>query len=128
MSDQFAHLEELRAALIKLDQRRVELVAEIQQIQNEIAVEQDPDSSGVNAHSPEGDKIRLFRELFAGRIDVFPVRFESRKSGRSGYQPACKNEWRPGVCRKPKVKCAKLPPSRKTKDQISGRDGSEEPA
>jgi hypothetical protein len=26
---------------------------------------------------------------------------------RAGYQPACKNEWQPGVCRKPKVKCAK---------------------
>ena len=107
MSDQTAQLEELRAALTKLDQRRAELVAEIQQIYNEIAAEQSPDSSEVNAHSPEADKIHLFRELFAGRTDVFPVRFESRKSGRSGYQPACKNEWRPGACRKPKVKCAK---------------------
>lgn len=97
----------LRDELVELDQRRVKLVAEIQQVQNEIAAGQSPDSSEVNAHSPEADKIRLFRELFAGRTNVFPIRFESRKSGRSGYQPACKNEWRPGVCRKPKVKCAK---------------------
>ena len=107
MSDQTAQLEELRAALRKLDQRRAELVAEIQQIHNEIVAKQSPEPSEVNAHSSEAKKTGLFRELFAGRPDVFPVRFESWKSGRSGYQPACKNEWRPGICRKPKVKCAK---------------------
>ena len=50
------------------------------------------------------DKIRLFRRLFRGRTDVYPLRWESAK-GKSGYAPACGNEWKPGVCRKPKVKC-----------------------
>jgi hypothetical protein len=77
MSDSAKRINELRAQLVGLDQRRAELVAEIQQIQKEIAVEQDPDSCEINAHSPEGDKIRLFRELFAGRSDVFPVRFNA---------------------------------------------------
>ena len=40
-------------------------------------------------------KVALFRRLFRGRTDVFPVRWES-KSGKSGYSPACVNEWRPG--------------------------------
>ena len=31
---------------------------------------------------------------------------ESAKTGRSGYSPACKNEWVQGVCQKPRVKCA----------------------
>jgi len=55
--------------------------------------------------SSEEDKIALFRSLFRGREDVFPKRFESLKSGKSGYQPACRNEWIRGICKKPKVKC-----------------------
>ncbi|MCP3430673.1 TOTE conflict system archaeo-eukaryotic primase domain-containing protein [Stutzerimonas stutzeri] len=49
-------------------------------------------------------KLALFRRLFRGRTDVFPVRWES-KAGKSGYSPACANEWRPGVCEKPRIKC-----------------------
>ena len=53
------------------------------------------------------EKIALFRSLFRGREDVFAKRFESKRTGKSGYQPACANEWVRGVCEKPKVKCAK---------------------
>jgi hypothetical protein len=41
--------------------------------------------------------------LFRGRDDVYPRRFESRKAGKSGYAPACANEWVRGVCEKPQV-------------------------
>ena len=51
------------------------------------------------------EKVALFRRLFRGRTDVYPVRWES-KAGKSGYAPACANEWRPGVCEKPRIKCA----------------------
>ncbi len=51
-------------------------------------------------------KVKLFKRLFRGRDDVFPLRWYSQKSGRSGYAPACSNEWKPGVCQKPRVKCA----------------------
>ena len=37
---------------------------------------------------------------------MFPKRFESTKTGKSGYQPCCRNEWIRGICEKPKVKCA----------------------
>jgi superfamily II DNA or RNA helicase len=50
------------------------------------------------------DKIALFRKLFRGRIDVYPLRWTSSK-GTSGYSPACGNEWKPDICRKPEVKC-----------------------
>ncbi|NAT15062.1 hypothetical protein CU666_04475 [Pseudomonas syringae pv. actinidifoliorum] len=50
------------------------------------------------------NKIALFRSLFRGRADVYPVRWES-KTGKSGYAPACANEWRPGICEKPRIKC-----------------------
>uniref|UniRef100_UPI0027BA9536 TOTE conflict system archaeo-eukaryotic primase domain-containing protein n=1 Tax=Desulfobulbus sp. TaxID=895 RepID=UPI0027BA9536 len=44
------------------------------------------------------------RRLFRGRTYVFPIRWQSTK-GSAGYSPACRNEWKPGVCHKPKVKC-----------------------
>lgn len=30
---------------------------------------------------------------------------ESNKTGKSGYSPACANEWRSGVCEKAHTKC-----------------------
>jgi superfamily II DNA or RNA helicase/very-short-patch-repair endonuclease len=60
----------------------------------------------VHHRSPPAAKIALFRSLFRGRDDVYPRRFQSRKTGKAGYQPACANEWAKGLCEKPKVKCA----------------------
>lgn len=51
------------------------------------------------------EKVSIFRNLFKGRPDVYAIRWESR-IGKSGYSPACGNEWYPGVCGKPLVKCA----------------------
>ncbi len=50
-------------------------------------------------------KVALFRRRFRGRTDVYPVRWESRTTGKSVYAPACANEWRAGVCEKPRIKC-----------------------
>lgn len=52
------------------------------------------------------EKIALFRRLFRGRTDVFPVRWEGKTSGKNGYAPACANEWRAGICEKPRIKCS----------------------
>ena len=52
------------------------------------------------------EKVALFRRLFRGRTDVYPVRWEGKTSGKSGYAPACANEWRAGVCEKPRIKCS----------------------
>ncbi len=54
---------------------------------------------------PAASKLRLFRDLFRGREDVFSVRWENHRQGRSGYSPRCANEWQRGVCGKPKVRC-----------------------
>lgn len=51
-------------------------------------------------------KVALFKRLFRGREDLFPVRWQSRASGKTGYSPACANEWLAGVCEKPRIKCA----------------------
>src|SRR5258708_2274920 len=83
----------------------------------------------ITKHSPPAAKIALFRSLFRGREDVYPRRFESRKTGRGGYAPACANEWVRGVCEKPRIKCAECPNRRflpvtdeVVRQHLSGRD------
>ncbi|MDL2318697.1 DEAD/DEAH box helicase family protein [Eubacteriales bacterium OttesenSCG-928-A19] len=63
---------------------------------------------GINKYSPSEDKIALFLSLFRGREDVYARQWQSR-DGKIGYSPACKNEWVPGICGKPKAKCASCP-------------------
>ncbi len=63
--------------------------------------------SSVNNHSSPEEKIAFFRALFRGREDVFARRWQSAASGKSGYSPACANEWKPGLCPKPKGSCSK---------------------
>ena len=60
----------------------------------------------VHLQSTSQAKVALFRSLFRGREDVYARRFESRKTGKSGYAPACGNEWIRGTCEKPRIRCA----------------------
>jgi superfamily II DNA or RNA helicase/very-short-patch-repair endonuclease len=85
----------------------------------------------IHRHSAPEDKIALFRSLFRGREDVYPRRFESRRTGKTGYSPVCANEWVKGICEKPKIKCAECQHRRflpVTDDVIrchlSGQDGN----
>jgi len=64
-----------------------------------------PSRKTITNESSEEEKILLFQSLFRGRTDVYPKRFESKTTGRSGYQPDCRNEWLRPLCRKPRVKC-----------------------
>lgn len=73
----------------------------------------------------------MFRSLFRGREDVYPRRFESRRTGKSGYAPACANEWVPGICDKPRIKCIDCPHRRflpvtneVVRRHLSGQDDS----
>ena len=67
-----------------------------------LATVPEPDTS----HLSPAEKVTLFRRLFRGRTDAYPIRWESKNTGKSGYAPACANEWRAGVCEKPRIKCA----------------------
>lgn len=62
--------------------------------------------SSLHGHSPPSEKIACFRSLFQGRTDVYPQRFESVRTGKAGYSPACSNEWVRGVCERPRIKCS----------------------
>jgi len=65
----------------------------------------DSKNNEVGKYSTPASKISLFMSLFRGRADVFARRWQNKK-GLSGYSPSCNNEWRPGICHKPKGKCS----------------------
>jgi superfamily II DNA or RNA helicase len=65
----------------------------------------EPEPEPLRSSLSTADKVALFRRLFRGRTDVYPVRWEGKTSGKTGYAPACANEWRAGVCEKPRIKC-----------------------
>ena len=115
MKDQNSINEKIRAAeqeLAALDAKRTALKVRIEQLQSlkqSIADEQLPfdqsSKSNVTNDSTQEEKIAFFRSLFRGREDVYPKRFESKRSGKSGYQPVCQKEWIRPFCQKPKIKC-----------------------
>lgn len=117
--DSIAEIEAVRRRLAEIDRERAKLSERLA----ELEAAQTPATIGVPAHevgattaiasvtnnSTPTEKIAHFRRLFGGRTDVFPARWENPKSGKSGYAPACANEWVRGVCGKPQVKCGECP-------------------
>ena len=107
--------EQIKAVELELailDAKREALKDRIRQLKGlkqSIADEQLPFSqrseSNVANESTQEQKIALFRSLFRGRADVYSRRFESKRTGKSGYQPVCRNEWIRPFCQKPKIKC-----------------------
>lgn len=63
----------------------------------------------VHNHSTPQEKINLFKSVFKGRADVYAKRWHSTKTGKSGYQPVCENEWDIYLCDKKKFKCNVCP-------------------
>jgi superfamily II DNA or RNA helicase len=105
-------IQALESELSTLDAKRKALKERIRQLKcskQSIADEQLPfdrlSVPNVTNDSAQKQKIALFRLLFRGREDVYPRRFESKRTGKSGYQPVCRNEWIRPICQKPKIKC-----------------------
>lgn len=63
----------------------------------------------INNYSTAEDRLTLFMSLFRGREDIFARRWYSPKTGKSGYQPVCENEWDNELCDKHKYKCNACP-------------------
>ena len=59
-------------------------------------------TSSQPVHLTKAEKVRYFMSLFRGRADVFAKRWEKKDGSKSGYSPACKNEWVRGFCKKGK--------------------------
>jgi len=100
------------------------LEIELQELDNKRAVLQNKLNSAhielkkltLSTSLPETDqifsseqKIKIFMNLFRGRKDVFPKRWNNKKTGKTGYSPACFNEWIKGKCNKPQIKCSDCP-------------------
>lgn len=63
----------------------------------------------VSRSSSSQEKIALFKSLFAGRTDVFSLRWHNQKTNKSGYSPVCANKWQSGKCDLKKFSCASCP-------------------
>ncbi len=53
----------------------------------------------VHASSATEEKVAFFGALFAARTDVYAVRYDNRRSGRTGWVPAMRGGFRKGVPR-----------------------------
>lgn len=112
-----SRIPSLQARLAALDRERNAIAAQIEELKSVrnaklAAISADAGSLGVpsvTAASPAADKLALLKSLFRGRADVFPRRWENTRTGKSGYAPACRNEWIRGICGKPRVRCGECP-------------------
>ena len=113
-ADDHAEIALLKKRLAELDVERERLLASLEQLQQRNNADAKLSSQVLNAASAatarsNAEKVTLFRSLFRGRDDVFPLRWENSNSGKAGYSPACHNEWVRGICEKPRVKCSDCP-------------------
>jgi superfamily II DNA or RNA helicase len=111
-------IEKAEALLSRLETEQGQARTRLASLREELA-SQGRAEPGIRVHPPATpaqqaarnpqEKVRLFRQLFRGRGDVFPTRFVSKKTGKPGYAPACTNKFVRGVCELPKVKCGDCP-------------------
>lgn len=113
-SDLEQEITKIEAELASIDKKRKKLLSELSQLRQQVLQKNATPQLSLNLQTPtidkstsQAEKISLFRALFRGREDVFPRRFENRNSGKSGFAPVCRNEWKTGVCQKPKISCQK---------------------
>ncbi len=108
-----AEIAERKVAVRTLDRQRVAAQGELRRLEAALAAVEDASpvassettGSGTPVPATAAEKIALFRSLFRGRDDVYPKLWVNAKSARTGYAPACANEWVRGVCEKPRVRC-----------------------
>jgi len=99
-----SEINQIQKRLHILDEERAQLLARLKHLEKnnvKLPATKSDNSKPLSASK----KIAIFRSLFRGREDVYPLRWDNKKTGRSGYSLACGNEWMSGVCDKPKIKC-----------------------
>lgn len=102
--------QELLAAYNKLLMENELLHKEIDRLQSLLSSKGASSALPVmKQHLSLEEKVDVFRNLFKGREDVFARRWYSRTSGKSGYQPVCRNEWDRQLCDKKRFKCTECP-------------------
>ncbi|MDP2922610.1 MAG: hypothetical protein Q8O30_02670 [Candidatus Omnitrophota bacterium] len=96
-------IQKLDSDVSSLNQQKQQLLRElkfIRIIEHSVTISEEISSE---------EKVKLFKELFRGRTDVYAKRWISRKTGKSGYSPVCKNEWVPKICQRATTRCSECP-------------------
>ena len=91
--------EELQQLRDKCLSEKTAAYIDIDHLPKEAILEQ-PDML-ITQNSTSKEKVELFQSLFKGRADVCAKRWKNKP----GYSPYCYNDFKPGVCNKPKIKC-----------------------
>jgi len=71
-----------------------------------------PRDAGTSRRRPKygkEEKLAIFAQLFRGRDDVYPARWENTRRGTSGYMPDCSNKFVESVCHIKTTKCGQCP-------------------
>jgi len=96
-------IRKLDSSLSSLNQQKQQLLRELKSVpisEHSITISEEISSD---------EKVKLLKELFRGRTDVYAKHWTSRKTGKSGYSPVCKNEWVSKICQRSTVRCSECP-------------------
>lgn len=100
-------LKKIDEQIALLSELRNKCLNQLQAIEHEV---KSPVSPPVVSSELTADaKIALFKSYFRGRNDVYARLWVNNSTGKRGYSPACKHEWRRELCKKPSVKCSECP-------------------
>jgi len=99
----------LESQLEELERRKSQLQNELEKARSELQSLLSAPLMEKSKNFSSNEKLSIFMNLFRGREDVFPKRWDNQKTGKSGYSPACHNEWVKGICKKPHIKCGDCP-------------------
>ena len=102
-------IEEARAARTRLEALRADLTVSENPEAARAATPAAKVRDQTYSSRTSAEKVALFRTVFRGREDIFPVRFLSTRTGKAGYAPACRNKFVRGVCELLKIKCGECP-------------------
>jgi superfamily II DNA or RNA helicase len=94
----------LRAEIAKLHAKLIKYSPEencAEKIYEAIINYEDNDVSSITKISSPQEKIDLFLTLFRGRENVCAKRWRNKP----GYSPFCFNDFKTGICNKPRIKC-----------------------
>jgi len=113
--DILQEIQKIDTDLSVLSRKKEQLLLDLQALppqdfpENNSGEQSTDNQIGVPTEFSLDQKIKLFQDLFRGRRDVYAKFWVSRKTGKSGYSPVCKNEWIPRICQKAIIKCANCP-------------------
>ena len=88
-------IRELEAECKRLTEENSDLHRQLNHYQSKTTSQppHETSASPIDNHSPSDEKVKLFRQLFRGREDIYSVRWENPQKGTAGYAPAYHRNW-----------------------------------